>query len=271
MITKTRFDEIHNEVKTTIGNAYDELAKKFPEHYIMLLADCEYEKRYQNQSLSPYTLDNATDRFKDESRINFLVNFLKNYYSFQSGQTEVIDENFRIQTELMVYTHIWESKAHLRMLYRMAHLLNGESYDWDVIVPDMSKHEFIRFGTKDVFNQALPSMGDVIKNGYHSSLRNAFAHSEYSLDTMNKHNRINLYNYKGSPWELKTITFDEWTERFVYSALLSYFMLDHKHNRRKGIVTDFGTNTFQIPFPPKNDPIAITYNPSSDGFNYVRV
>lgn len=270
MITKKRFDEIHKEVKTTTASAFDELAKKYPEHYIMLLADCEYEKRYENQSFSPYTLDNANDRFKDESRISFLVNFLKTHYSFTSGQTEVTDENFRIQTEMMVYTHIWEAKAHLRMLYRMAHLLNGERYEWTVTVPDMSKRKFIRTNIRDVFNKCFPSMEDIIKKGFHSSLRNAFAHSEYSLDTMNKHNRINLYNYKGATWELQTITFDEWSERFVYSALLSYFLLDNKQRRRKSVTVDFGTSTFPIFFPPNNDRVAIAYNPSNDGFSYVR-
>lgn len=270
MITKSRFDEIFNEIETVTEKLYTELRLKFPERYVMFLADCEYEQKYEGTKIHPYIIDSADDRFKDTSRTKFLVDFLKTYYSFPLEQNEIDNDELRIQIELMIYTHIWESKAHLKMLNRLAHLLNGEEYNWGVNVPDMSKHEFIRIDTRDTFNKCLPSMSEIIKKGYHSSLRNAFAHSEYSLDTINNVNRINLYNYKGNEnWELKMVTFDHWSERFIYSALLSYFVLGKKYEKRKSIITDLGTSTFQIPLPPSNDLVGILYNSSYDSFSFV--
>ncbi len=67
----------------------------------------------------------------------------------------------------------------------------------------MSKHDFIRCHIRQIFKDLNFDIWKVIKEGFHTSLRNAFAHSEYSFDTMNNHNRINLYNYGGANWNYK--------------------------------------------------------------------
>lgn len=71
----------------------------------------------------------------------------------------------------------------LKKLYRFAHLANSESYHWKVVVPDMSKHDFIRNEIRQVFDDKGNPIAATIRNGFHTSLRNAFAHSEYSFDT----------------------------------------------------------------------------------------
>lgn len=275
MITKIKFDSINSEVQKAVSEIYSELKKLNPEGYIMFLADCEYEKRYDNKTtrFSPYVLDYVADKLKDQSRITFLTSFLQMFYSFPPEKDDIDNNELRLQMELMVYTHIWESKAFLKDLFRLSHLLNGENYDWKVKVPDMTKHDFIRNEVRAYFlkSKKVKSIGDIMTKGYHSSLRNAFAHSEYSFDTMNKNQRIILHNYKGKDsWELKLITFDDWSLRFVYSALLNYYILKEKLSRRQNIITDFGMDIFEIPFPPKAQRVKIQYHKTKDSFNYVR-
>jgi len=198
---------------------------------------------------------------------------MSSYYAFPITQHSTDDDQYRINLELMIYTHIWESKPFLKRLYRIAHLLNGEEYDWRIEVPDMSKHDFIRSHIRQIFKDKGFSIWKVIKEGFHTSLRNAFAHSEYSFDTMNNHNRINLYNYGGASWELQAISFDEWSKRFVYSVLLSYYFINLIHQRRINIISELGSNVFQIKHPKSNGEvrlIEIEYRKDGNGFSFKR-
>lgn len=275
MITKSDFSAIDTEVKNSINAVLDKLKNLDQSNYVLFLADGEYISDYENtnQNLSPYCIDYRIDGYKDETRLKFLSEFMTKYYSFPPNQDETDDNQYRMNLELMVYTHIWESKPFLKKLYRIAHLIQGQEYDWKIQVPDMSKHDFIRCHIRQIFKDLNFDIWKVIKEGFHTSLRNAFAHSEYSFDTMNNHNRINLYNYGGANWELQTITFDEWSKRFVYSALLSYHFLTLVYQRRKNLITEIGTDTFQIKHPKRNGEVKlveIIYRENGNGFSFKR-
>lgn len=274
MITKSDFLKIDNEVKTSIEGALDRLKEVDKGNYILFLANGEYVDDYAIiPKYSPYTIEYQLDFYRDESRIRFLSEFMTEYYSFASPQINSDDNQYKMNLELMIYTHIWESKMFLKRLYRVAHLVAGKEYDWKIKVPDMGKHDFIRFHIRQIFKEQELEIWEVIKNGFHTSLRNAFAHSEYSFDTMNKHNRINLYNYSGESWELKSITFDEWSKRFAYSALLSYYFLKLTHERRINLISDFGINIFQIKHPNRNGElklINIIYDSEREVFYFER-
>lgn len=92
----------------------------------------------------------------------------------------------------------------------------------------MGKHTFIRHEIKKIFIDAGLEVGKIIQESYHSQLRNAFAHGQYSFDDSTGH--INLCNYRGESWELERISYAEWEERFLKSAILSYEILDKKSN-----------------------------------------
>ena len=259
MITKDDFFVIDIKVKESINAILDKLKNLDQSNYVLFLADGEYISDYDNtnQNISPYCIDYRIDGYKDETRLKFLSEFMTKYYSFPPNQEKTNDNHYRMNLELMVYTHIWESKPFLKKLHRIAHLIQGQEYDWKIQVPDMSKHDFIRCHIRQIFKDLDLDIWKVIKEGFHTSLRNAFAHSEYSFDTMNNHNRINLYNYSGANWELQTITFDEWSKRFVYSALLSYHFLTLVYQRRKNLITELGTDTFQIKHPKRNGEVKL--------------
>jgi len=107
--------------------------------------------------------------------------------------------------------------------------------------------------------------------GFHSSLRNAFAHSDYYF----KYNRkeIELTNYSGKGWELKSITFADWRKRFAYSALLSHYLLNNLYERRIDVIKEFNRDEFPIIHPITSNSFKvryIKYYPDTDHFNFIR-
>ena len=273
MITRQEFANIDKEIKEAIQTTLDSLKTTNSPNYFVFLADGEYFHIFENtvQNLNPFVIDNRMDRFKDETRLTFLSNFLTTFYSFPNDQEATDDNEQRIHMELMIYSHIWESKPFLKKLHRLAHISNGEEYNWKISVPDMGKHDFIRNDIRKTFEDIGNPIGQIIKNGFHTSLRNAFAHSDYSFDTMNNNKRIWLDNYNGENWELQDIIFDNWSKHFVYSALLSYHLLRVTHTYRTNLITDFGTNKLAIRHPSKSGQtidVNIIYRQEHDSFSF---
>lgn len=272
MITREKYCEINDEIKLSVTSALDELRNLDLGNYILFLADAEYFENSSSQT-SPYRIDNRLDTIIDSTRIEFLSKFLTEYYRFPLSQSSTDDDSYRMNLELMVYSHLWESKSYLKKLYRLANLLDNKDYEWEVQVPPMGKHKFIRNEIRGTFKKNNITLGEVIKNGFHTSLRNAFAHSEYSFDRMNKHNRINLYNYGGENWELRSISFDDWSLRFVYSALLGYYFLKIILERRLNLIEENNCDSFivKIPTQPINYiDIKVQYKKDNNSFIQLR-
>lgn len=273
MISRVDFATIDAEIKKAIDDTLNDLKASNQNDYALFLADGEYSKDLEKNvlNLNPNVIDNRMDRYKDSSRLNFLSQFLSTFYSFPSSQTSTDDSEQRLHMELMVYAHTWEAKPFLKKLYRLARLWNGEQYVWNVQIPDMGKHDFIRNDIRKIFEDKRNPLFQIIKNGFHTSLRNAFAHSEYSFDTMNNNRRIILDNYNGAAWELQEVSFDDWSKRFVYSALLSYHILDLTHKHRTSLIESTGTDRFQIKQPSKVNGfnfVWIKYDKQYDRFNF---
>lgn len=273
MISRIDFATIDAEIKKAIDDTLNDLKASNQNDYALFLADGEYSKDLEKNvlNLNPNVIDNRMDRYKDSSRLSFLSQFLSTFYAFPSSQTSTDDSEQRLHMELMVYAHTWEAKPFLKKMYRLAHLWNGEQYVWNVQIPDMGKHDFIRNDIRQIFEDKGNPLFQIIKNGFHTSLRNAFAHSEYSFDTMNNNRRIILDNYNGAAWELQEISFDDWSKRFVYSALLSYHLLDLTHKHRTNLIESTGTDTFQIKQPSNVNGfnfVWIKYDKQYDRFNF---
>ncbi|MCY0976869.1 hypothetical protein PGH12_06850 [Chryseobacterium wangxinyae] len=272
MITRTRFREIDNEIKSLIRKTLDEIRLNNFENYILYIADGDYNDDFATHpKFSPYIIDNRIDLYKDDTRINFLTRFMTTFYSFPPDVEEVTDDEYRIYMELMVYCHVWESKPYLRKLYRFALLANNEDYDWKVEVPEMSKHDFIRNNIRTKFTDSSNDLANIIRKGFHTSLRNAFAHSEFHI----LENIIHLDTYKGQSWDIQEISFDDWSERFCYSILLCYYLLKESYNDRKNIIALTGTDRFKIKYPSKDETslreVNILYHTEQNGFSFERL
>jgi hypothetical protein len=172
----------------------------------------------------------------------------------------------------MIYSHIWESKNLLKQLYRLSQLVLDKSYPWKVVVPEMGKQNFIRIEIRDKFRTKGLTISEIITKGFHTSLRNAFAHSEYSLNGYTKN--IVLRTYKGdSTWDIPSISYDAWSERFVYSALLSFYLIKLKQDRRNDIIKEFKKDEFVISHPIDEKTTKyrkIYYNHEYDVFRFLK-
>lgn len=259
MITIEKFNTIDKEIKNSLQETLNGVKNNSPHNYIIYLANGEYISEYKNSKAitNPYIIGYTIDNFKDSTRLDFLIKFLTSYYNFSSVQTETDDDVYKISLELMIYCHIWESKPFLKRLYRLAHISNNEEYNWEVKVPDMSKHTFIRNEIKEVFKLNNNNLAEIIEKGFHSTIRNSFAHSEYNIDTMNNNRRIVLDSYSGTfPGDIKEISFDDWSQRFVYSSLLSYHLLNTTKIHRNNLVSSLKTDKFMIKHPNKDGSIS---------------
>lgn len=269
MITFADFKTIDEEVKQAVNEALDYLKTKSM-YYVLYLANGDYKASLLDShlKLNPNVIDSREDTYKDKDRRKFLVDFMDTLYSFPNGQATEDNES-RLHMELMIYTHIWESKPFLKQLYRFSLLCQGKTYPWEIDIPDMSKHSLIREQVRNPLKDRGLTIANVIEKGFHTSLRNAFAHSEYSF---NEHSRkIILYTYSGKNWDFPEITYDDWSKRFLYSVLIAYHYQNSLYERRSSIIAVFGKNRFVINLPMSLNRIRavyIKYDPIFDTFNF---
>lgn len=269
MIIKEQFETINRDISNAICNILNDIRNNNLSNYILYIAEGSYNENIKSDKLNPYIIDNRLDIYMDTTRLKYLFNFLNNFYKFENN---ILDDNKnRIYEELMIYCHIWESKPYLKKLYRFSELLdNKKDYIWNVLIPEMSKHNFIRNEIIKNFDANNPNFSEIIKNGFHSSLRNAFAHSDFSFET----NGICLHNYKGDDsWELREITYDDWSKRFCYSILLCYHLLNETYKERKNIVNLTGRTEFEIKHPNREGSFNkqyILYHTETDAFTFKK-
>ena len=83
MITKVRFDEIKNEVKTVIVNTFNTLIDKNIDNFILFVADGEYLKDLEKDKTYPYVIDYMPDSYNDQHRLKFLIKFLRYIFSYK--------------------------------------------------------------------------------------------------------------------------------------------------------------------------------------------
>ncbi|MBW4890956.1 hypothetical protein KXQ82_14610 [Mucilaginibacter sp. HMF5004] len=270
MITYDDFLKIDQEVKSGVIQALDYLKQKSM-NYILFLAKGEYKFQYEysHLNLNPYMIDSREEGWKDKDRSAFYINFMETFYTFNNKKPTNDDHN-RIHMELMIYAHIWESKHFLRQLYRLTLLIEGQTYPWEVKIPDMGKHNLIREGIRTPLRKRQLKLGSIISKGFHTSLRNAFAHSEYYFNEPTK--KIILETYSGKPWDIADLTFNDWSKRFAYSVLLSYHLNNEIYIKRQSVIDDFNTDEFVIIHPITKSrfrAIYIKYEHTFDAFRFV--
>ncbi|MFN3782607.1 MAG: hypothetical protein ACK4R6_01705 [Spirosomataceae bacterium] len=257
MITVEKIFKIEEEIKSILANTFYELRSTSPQNYVAFLANADY-----CSYIKDYVIDNRMDKIRDKTRIDFLINYLNDYYSLIDEQPLLVKSEHQIHVELMIYSHLWESKSFLKRLYQLANIANSSDYNWKLEIPENSKHNYVR-KIKQLFTNANNPLEFIIEKGFHSSLRNAFAHSDYSINF--EQNCIILHNYKGKAWELQDIKLTDWSERFIYSTMLSYHFINLSIEQRRGLVEFFGTNIFKIKYPPSNY-ANIVYRQNFDNF-----
>ena len=263
MITKEQFIRIHDQINIELRDCIESILTKNPEGFLFLLANGEYLSSINRSDLNPHVVDYGLDQIKDETRKEFLGQFLNTYYTFPKGQEKIEDDFYRLYLELMIYTHIWESTWILKTLYRIAYLLEEGVYKWSVSIPKFGKSNFIDNNIINKIINYCPTLGNILKSTYNSELRNAFAHSDFSIkiETM----LIKLHNTKTT----RELTLKEWSKTFVSTFLLAFFLNNKFFDLRRNIVTIFGSNKFLVKLPRRSGDFAtveVVYDINNDKF-----
>ena len=237
MIRVNEFRRIDIEVQNAIRKAFEfgKANEKDENDYYLFLCNATYIENYEGTNVSPYVIDNRMDYLIDSHRLDFLTKYLKTYYSFSEFNTS--DSKESLTMEMMMYTHIWESKNFLKQLIKLLDLCNGNEYRWSYEIPDAqngdSKQLLIRDTIRDGFKAKSLEIADIMTSGYRSQFRNAFAHSDYSFGL--NEDKINLHNYKTDSYEVQSVGIDEWTKFFCNSFLLNYHFQNIYYKERQKI------------------------------------
>lgn len=220
MIRQPKITVLKDEVETAITQLFEHIIKTDNKNnFISLLAN-GHKSNQILEGFSPYIIGPGEEGIMDYDRVDFFHFYTQ--LPFENQYNETNDSNLKEQIikhslhlELMIYTHFWEALPILKVLKQLCNL-SDKKYDWNIDVPLMGKHTFIR-EIRDTFKNSNLEIHSVITKGFHSQIRNAFAHSQYSFSS----DTIHLGNYDPKEaWQIPSISICDWEDRFLYTTLL---------------------------------------------------
>lgn len=141
--------------------------------------------------------------------------FQKKGHQFFQGDSELEKS---IRAEMNIYQSIWENVYFLRTLSQVVRVANGERYDWqlDMYHLGTNKSNFIR----DKIIKKLdicPKFKEAIETAYHSSMRNATAHSQYRVID----GGIWFDNYNpNKSGDVQAIGFEDWEKIYIFTYFI---------------------------------------------------
>lgn len=109
-------------------------------------------------------------------------------------------------------------------------IIERSHVDWNYEFPD-DRRVFIDDLISRYKAQNL-ELGKVIEFAFHTSLRNAFAHSDFVVEK----GTIWLDTYKSDrPWDIQSIEIEDWTLKFVISSFLDHIFFIKKEQIRNAL------------------------------------
>ena len=254
-MTIERFKEIEKETIKLIESTLQTVEETNINDYILLLIRADFYRIIESHpscNLSPYVIDNPADIYLDESRQRFLSLYL-NEYTTKLEEKRFSNHGsleYEINIQMMIYTHVWESRLFLKALERIASILSCEGYKWKSDI-GISKANFIKGHIIKPLSEGQYSIGKYIDGLYDNELRNCFSHSTHYIDCKNK--EIHIDDKNSFLWK-KTISFDEWEEKFIRSILLSFHLISCIHKYRTHLAHEIRTTPMILERPLKDNP-----------------
>lgn len=191
----------------------------------------------KENNLSEFAFGPADIGKSEETHNEFIAWYFNNhqvkqdeFLKQQKDSQELKDlENLSINIEKSIYLKFWEADMILKYFYQLSLLAQGINYDWYLKIPtysrEGSKQDLIRLEIRDKLKSICPKFYSLIKETYSPQLRNAIAHSQYSV-----WNRIIKYlNYSENPkayCSIRTLKFEEWANYFHNTVLIYYALKD---------------------------------------------
>jgi len=196
--------------------------------FILLIARAEKQQGLKSKCGTDYVTEYPLDIYFDETRTCYYINYLRKNYSKEGYHYQKESAIEDITTELTIYSHIWDSDYFMKSLYRFAAIIDGQGYLWDNFLPEKNIHEHFIKNVISVFKQRELKIGGILDKCYKSSIRNAFAHSRYFVDTdtreLSIRPKVGFMNY----------SFEEFQDIFLHAVILMNKMENYQeinHNR----------------------------------------
>jgi hypothetical protein len=226
---KIAVEELFTHAYTNQTHTQDLLLVDQHGFYSPLLSNA---KLSDNRKLSPYVIGPDWIGFADHTDYEFIdwyrqsgqININKDEFIKEVKKNSEIEiaEKISIQIEKLIYLKFWESDLNLKKIYQLTSLAIGKPYDWHFNIPSNlrkgSKHEIIRKEIRDKIEEICPRFFNLIQTNYKTQIRNAIAHSQFSITGRS----IYYLNYSKDPkafCPIKGITFDQWYELFHHTLL----------------------------------------------------
>lgn len=176
------FQDIEYEVSSAIEEALVTLSKISQPNFCLLIARAGVDPMLESIGKSRYVMDNAKDVYHDETRQQFYLNYLNtNYRKGVLNYTEK-DGLDKLYIEMMIYSHLWDSQRFLKDIYRIATMIVGKPYDWDLDLEDGLSFTRMKEEIIDPLKASGIRLGTIIESAYSSHIRNSFAHSLFDID-----------------------------------------------------------------------------------------
>lgn len=205
---------IREEVIDAIEEAINAIHKEDYISFILFIGHADMIPGLKPHQGTDCVIDYQLDSIYDETRTEFYLRYLnrnyrKNGFSYQGD--DGIDD---MHIELMIYTHLWDSTYFLKSLMRLASIVSGNGYIWNPEINWLGREDFMNKRIIGPLKSKGLKLGSLVEKSYDPSVRNAFAHSLYSIDAERR--SITVRPRKG----MKTLSFNEFQSLFLYSVIL---------------------------------------------------
>lgn len=212
--------EIDFKVSSAIEEALAALCKVSQPNFCLLIARAGVQPMLENIGKSRYVMDNAMDVYHDETRQQFYLNYLNANYRkgvLDYSQKDGLD---KLYIEMMIYSHLWDSQRFLKDIYRIATMVAGKPYDWELELEDGISYKVMQEEIIMPLKTKGLRLGEVIDASYSSHIRNSFAHSLFDIDTQSR--KIQLRSKHIKNYEESILSFDTFQDKFLHSIFLYY-------------------------------------------------
>ena len=239
--------EIDEEISCAIEESLVALARISQPNYCLLIARAGVEPLLERIGKTKYVMDNAKDVYHDETRQQFYLDYLNaNYRKGVLNYTEE-DGLDKLYVEMMIYSHLWDSQRFLKDLYRIATMIAGKPYDWELDLEDGLSYKVMKDEIIAPLKTKGLRLGDIIYSSYSSHIRNSFAHSLFDIDL--HYRKIQLRSKHIKNYEDSWLTFNAFQDKFLHSIFLCYCLTNiiDRHRMDAAGANTAITDAFLVP------------------------
>lgn len=239
--------EIEFKISSAIEEALILLSNISQPNYCLLIARAGVNLLLENIGKSRYIIDNAEDVYYDETRQQFYLNYLNANYRHGILNYSEKDGLDKLYVEMMIYSHLWDSQRFLKDIYRIATMISGKPYDWELDLEDGLSYKEMKDEVIMPLKANKLKLGEIIDSCYSSHIRNSFAHSLFDIDVQSR--KIHLRSKHIKTYEDSLLTFDAFQNKFLHSIFLCYCLANiiETHRLKTAMANTAITDAFIAP------------------------